>query len=167
MEDLLLDPQVMQGAANIRPPKPRYSQTWPVGAVLSRLRTLGASNCLQLLTLSQKTVMLIALAKAPRVSDMEGLDTAFMKQCPDGEEFTLANPSKAQRAGTAPSRFFLPSHAEDGLVCPVKALVGIHCRCPAVSYITGTVSLVLVDSLPASTGFLLHHCPVADYASHR
>lgn len=113
--------RVMQGAYNQRPPQPRYSYTWSVAKVLDHIRSLGPNMSLSLPQLTSKLCMLLALAKAARVSETCQLNTGTMRFLPDCVKFDLTQLTKTQRHG-GPKQFFVPSFADDPLLCPVECI---------------------------------------------
>lgn len=60
----------LRGVFNLRPPKPRYTETWDVQPVLEKLRTMVPLKCLSLKDLTLKLVMLMALTQAARVQTL-------------------------------------------------------------------------------------------------
>ena len=56
----------MKGVYNLRPPVPRYIDTWDVEALLRVLRSLSPVSKLSLRNLTLKTVTLVALVLAAR-----------------------------------------------------------------------------------------------------
>ena len=113
--------RVMAGVYNERPPQPRYSETWCVASVLQHLACLD-NQSVSLGQLSQKLVMLIALARASRVSTLHALSIQSMPRKPDGVQFILTRPTKTQRVGSAPKEFVLPRFAQASTLCPVVCL---------------------------------------------
>ena len=62
--------RLLKGAFNLRPPKPRYSQTWDLSLMLTFLRKLGRNEELSLKKLTQKLIMLLALVLGHWCSDL-------------------------------------------------------------------------------------------------
>ena len=54
--------QMLRGAFNQSPPRPKYKSVWDVDQVLSMFRSEGPSDSLPLQSLTIKTVMLMALS---------------------------------------------------------------------------------------------------------
>ena len=92
--------KVMRGVYNSRPPQPRYSSTWEVGPVLEALRGWGPNTNLSLSKLSQKLVLLLALACAPRAREIQLLQADRVLRKPDGVSLFLSAPTKTQHSGT-------------------------------------------------------------------
>ena len=113
--------RVMRGIYNQRPPLPRYSRTWDVATVLEYIRSLGPNTALTLSHLSWKLCMLLALAKAARVSEICHLDIRAMRFLADGVEFELTHVTKTQRSG-GPRKFFVPGLPADPILCPVECI---------------------------------------------
>ncbi|XP_050707606.1 uncharacterized protein LOC126992815 [Eriocheir sinensis] len=60
----------MRGVFNLRPTKPRYTETWDVKPVLQKLRTMYPLKNLSLKEVTLKLVMLMALTQAARVQTL-------------------------------------------------------------------------------------------------
>ena len=56
--------RLLRGIFNLRPPLPRFAETWDVQPVLQHLRTMDPLNSLSLKDLTFKLVMLMALTQA-------------------------------------------------------------------------------------------------------
>ena len=111
--------KVMTGARVSRPPEPRYSSTWDVNVVTSYLKSLPGE--LNLIALSKKLVMLLALCSANRIGELAALDLEFECREPDGIRFVLPVLTKTQRSGPSKEVFF-PSFPSDPLLCPVSCI---------------------------------------------
>ena len=66
--------------------------------------------------------MLMALARAPRVSTIRLLSIQNMRRLPNGIQFVLTQTNKKQRVGSAPKKFFVPSFAHNSSLCPAVCL---------------------------------------------
>ena len=87
---------------------PRYQQTWDVDKVLNHLSSLGDNKNLSLKQLSQKTLTLMALASAGRVSELQTLDLAFIR-CDQNEVIcTIAGLTKTMKVGNKPQEMKFP-----------------------------------------------------------
>ena len=95
--------------------------TWKVSPVLDVLRSWGTYDQLSLSRLSHKLVLLLALAKAPRASEIRMLSALHMQQKPDGIILSLLEPTKTQHHGTL-KEFFIAKFPDDQLLCPVSCL---------------------------------------------
>ena len=89
--------RLLKGVYNMRPPKPRYSFTWDVKIVLDYLRSWGPTASLSLKKLTQKLVMLLALANASRSSELHALSTSSMIWGSQGVMFTRGAAVSAAR----------------------------------------------------------------------
>ena len=76
----------MKGVFNKRPPLPRYTHSWDVSKVTSYISSLDVNDNLSLKILSLKLVMLLALTRPTRSSDLSSLDFKIF------EAFTQWNP---------------------------------------------------------------------------
>ena len=61
--------RLIKGFFHVRPPLPRYTQTWSVQLVLDYLLSLGENKTLSLKHLSWKVAMLLALTRPSRSAD--------------------------------------------------------------------------------------------------
>ena len=62
---------ILKDAYNVRSPKPRYSNTWKVSTVVTWLDSINLnSSGLSLLELSIKTMLLLALTRPLRSTDL-------------------------------------------------------------------------------------------------
>ncbi len=68
----------MKGVFNLRPPLPRYTETWDVQPVLQELRAMYPLHTLTLKDLTLKLVMLMALTQAARVQTLHLLTVRGM-----------------------------------------------------------------------------------------
>ena len=105
---------------NLRPPKPKYTETWNVNVVLQFLTTQGPNENLQLKLLSEKLVMLLALSTMARVSDLVAIDRSSIKFDEEKVSFVLAKPRKAQREGNL--HILEIRRLSDTVLCPVDCL---------------------------------------------
>lgn len=105
---------------NLNPPKPKYSGTWDPDLVLRHLSPVGPNSELPLPVLSQKVVILVALACLLRVSEIASIDASSLSFSSTGAKFTLLRLRKAQRSGAFQS-FSLPAFSNSSC-CPVEAL---------------------------------------------
>ena len=112
---------VMAGVYNERPLQPRYTETWCVASVSHYLAVLD-NQSISLGQLAEKLVMLMALARAPRVSTIRLLSIQNMRRQPNGIQFVLTQPNKKRRVGSAPKKFFVPSFPRDSSLCPAVCL---------------------------------------------
>ena len=113
--------RVMARVYNERPQQPRYTETWCMASVLHYSAGLD-NQSMPLDQLAEKLVMLMALARAPRVSTIRLLSMQNMRRQPNGIQFVLTQPNKKQRVGSAPKKFFVPMFARNSSLCPAVCL---------------------------------------------
>lgn len=123
--------RVMRGVYHCRPPQPRYRRQWDVAAVLAAVKTWGNNTAMLLSDLTWKLTLLMALAKAPRASELHALDCRYLQRLPDGVLFLLTELTKTQRGG-GPQQFFLASFSDDADLCPVRCLDAYLARTAAL-----------------------------------
>ena len=114
--------RLLKGVYNQWPPQPRYSATWDVDVVTKHLAAMGAIESLPLKQLSQKLVVLMALVKASRTSELRALDTRFRVYRPNGVVFKLASLTKKRTPGLPPKELFFGAFPNDKRLCVVECL---------------------------------------------
>ena len=114
--------QLFKGVYNSRLPQPRYLHTWDVSVMLRHTTELGENKDLPLKRLSMKLAMLMTLASASRVSELQALDLRFRQYKPDGVEFKLASLTKKHQVGASLKERFFPSFTKDTKLCIVQCL---------------------------------------------
>lgn len=115
--------EFMQAAHRLRPPIPRYLATWDPALVLDLLRSWVAQipDPRWSLTMSTlHTVGLLALACAPRSSELAMLQVDFLFETADGIAAILPGHTKTRGRGK-PTTFDIPAYQEEA-VCPVSSL---------------------------------------------
>ena len=92
-----------------RPPQLRYLETWDVDKVTTYLDSLGENATLPLpvLTVTHKTVMLLALTRPSQSADLSQLDLAGRRYLPEGVIFQSTKRNNLTSVTT--NRFLLPS----------------------------------------------------------
>ena len=86
--------RLLKGILNLRPAMPCYQSSWDVSLVLDYFRAQSENIDLPLKTLSHKLAMLLALTAPKRSSELQLLDTRFMRLHPEGVEFRLPGLTK-------------------------------------------------------------------------
>ena len=108
----------MKGIYNKRPPLPRYTHTWDVSKVTSYISSLDDNVDLSLKVLSFKLVMLLALTRPSRSSDLSSLDLRYLKLLPDGIQFNPSELAKQSRPSKLMAPFLFPAFPSDTKLCP-------------------------------------------------
>ena len=111
--------RLLKGVYNQRP---RYSATWDVDVVTKHLAAMGANESFSLKQLSQKLVVLMALVKASRTSELRALDTQFRVYRPNGVVFKLASLTKKRTPGLPPKELVFGAFPNDKRLCVVECL---------------------------------------------
>ena len=114
--------RLIKGIFNVRPPIPRYSNTWDVQLVLNFLQTQGESETLPLKTLMLKNVFLVAITRPSRSADLSQLDTSRMRSGVNSMSFIPSTLAKQSRQGKPIESFFFPSFPQNPILCPVRTL---------------------------------------------
>ena len=107
----------MKGIFNLRPPCPRYVQTWDVSVVLRCLKYLSPAPLLSMKNLTLKLVMLMALVSLSRANLLHKL--VFKR---DGILFTLPPVRKSSRVTSPPIDVTFPAFPQDRRLCIVNYL---------------------------------------------
>ena len=108
---------------NLRPPVPRYSDTWDVSILLNLLRSLSPLNGLSLKKLTLKVVALVALHVAARAQTLTCLDLNKMTKSKSKFVFRVcASDLKQSRPGYTPPQVELKAYPVDRRLCVYKAL---------------------------------------------
>ena len=115
--------RILKGAYNLRPPTPRYSNTWKVSTVITWLDSIELSNGkLPLIDLSIKTVLLLSLVRPLRSADLANFLLPNLKYLPEGAIFMPTCTSKQSRVGKSLKEFFFPAFEANSNLCPVNGL---------------------------------------------
>ena len=114
--------QLLKGAFNLKPPKPRYSHSWSVGKVLDFIKSLGPNKDLDINVLSYKLVVLLGLTAPDRSSDLAKRDLRFRSFHPEGVSFCLPGLTKTSKPGDSPKISFHAAFPLDKNLCPVECL---------------------------------------------
>ena len=111
--------RLLKGILNLRPAMPRYQRSWDVSLVLDYFRAQPENKDLPLKTLSRKLAMLLALTAPKRSSELQLLDTRFMRLHPEGVEFQLPGLTKTS---SEISTVFLAKFEQDHNLCVLRCL---------------------------------------------
>ena len=114
--------RLIKGIFNVRPPIPRYSNTWDVQLVLNFLQTQGESETLPLKMLTLKNVFLLAITRPSWSADLSQLDTSRMRSGVNGMSFIPSTLAKQSRQGKPIESFFFPSFPQNPILCLVRTL---------------------------------------------
>ena len=121
--------RLMRGVFNKRPPLSKYSYTWDVHKVTSYISNLDDDKVF-LKLLSLKLVMLLALTRPSRSSDLSSLDLKYMKVLPDGIQFDPAELAKQSRPSKPVASFLFPAFPSDKRLCPIATILANLHRSP-------------------------------------
>jgi hypothetical protein len=94
--DLLFEKILLSGCYNLKPPKPKYSNTWDPSAAINLMSKLGNNMFISVTSLTKKTAVLLALASQLRVSELIAIDFQSAVFSENDIKFTLLKPRKAQ-----------------------------------------------------------------------
>ena len=120
--------RMLIGVYNERPPLPRYSSFWDVGAVLKYLQSWGKNDQLSLRQLTLKSAMLMALTRPARTVDLSKLDIGHRCFTTSGVIFKPQHLSKQSRPSKPLADFFYLRYTEEETICPVVTLQAYEAR---------------------------------------
>ena len=103
----------MKGVYQLRPPKPRYKETWNISPVLGYLRSLYPTSELSLKQLTLKLVMLVALITAQRLQTLQALDLRNMFVTGSKISFVLPTLLKQTRPRNKQPQIDIPAYKHD------------------------------------------------------
>ncbi|XP_064460412.1 uncharacterized protein LOC135370562 [Ornithodoros turicata] len=122
--------RLLKGVFNLNPPRPRYSDMWPVESVTSFISSLGENDSLSLRLLSYKLVMLLALATAGRSADLCLLSMDGIKRQPAGWELRLYGLRKTSRPSKPWPSLFVPALLQEPSLCPILSISNTYTHPP-------------------------------------
>ena len=114
--------RLIKGAFHERPPQPRYSATWDVSQVTAYLESMGNNDNLPNDQLTHKTVILLALTRPSRSTDLANLDLDHRRYSPEGVTFIPTKLAKQSKQSKPLTEFFFPCFPGNKLLCPVTTL---------------------------------------------
>ena len=122
----------MTGVFNLRPTKPKYTDTWDVSKVLCYLKTLSPVEKVSLKLLSYKLAMLLALTQASRSQSISLITLDGMKK--DEQSFTMyySGLLKQCRKGRKNPILTLKKYTPDRRLCVFHTLIEYLSRTRAI-----------------------------------
>ena len=112
----------MKGVFHLRPPKPRYMETWDVNIVFNYLRTWSPANALDLKRLTLKLCMIIALISAQRIQSLHYLNLEGIILRDNAVTFHFKDLLKQSKPGNHSASMKLKAYPQDRRLCVVKYL---------------------------------------------
>ena len=113
----------LRAVYNLRPPVPRYKDTWDVAVLLHKLRSMSPVRYLSLKDLTFKTVTLVTTLLAARAQTLTLLDLNNMTHSKSEYSFTVGTADlKQSRPGYTPPVVRLKAYAVDKGICVYRAL---------------------------------------------
>lgn len=113
----------MKAVYNLRPPVPRYSQTWDVDVLLRKVGSLSPVSSLSLKKLTLKTVTLVAIILAARAQTLSVLSLTNMTKQTSAYLFTVGKTDlKQSRQGYTPPLLKLEKYPANPSKCVYTAL---------------------------------------------
>ena len=113
----------LKGVYNLRPPVPKYIDTWDVSKLLQQLRRMSPVASLSLKKLTLKTVALVAILLAARGQTLVALDIRNMTVKKSKICFTIGKATlKQSRPSYTPPLLELEAYPIDRRLCVYKVL---------------------------------------------
>lgn len=106
----------------IKPPRPRYTQTWDTDIVLSYLRKIAPAGENALKVLSKKLVTLLALASAQRVQTLAALEIQNVKFNEIGVQLIVEKILKTSSINRPQPSMNFPFYSADPTLCVASCL---------------------------------------------
>lgn len=111
-----------KGVFRLRPPMPRYNETWDTSLVLNYLSTVHPNQNLPLDQLSKKLITLLALVTAHRVQTMSKINIDNISVNTDRITIKIVDLIKTSRPSSKQPLLTLPFFQEKPEICPAKCL---------------------------------------------
>lgn len=111
-----------KGVYRMRPPLPKYNQTWNTSTVLDKLASWYPNNELNLDKLTRKLVTLLALVTAHRAQTLAKILVNNIELHTDKVIIKIPDLIKTSRLGASQPLLILPYFQEKPEICPVKTL---------------------------------------------
>lgn len=102
----------------MRPPNPRYFETWDITVVLRMLKAWGQNKVLSLKQLSLKLSMLLAITSLHRGMELHLLNTKNMSIFSNRVEFTIKEPLKHSKQGKLNKPSVFHAFRDGDVLCP-------------------------------------------------
>ena len=112
--------QFMKEIFHMRPPQPKYTNTWDVNKVLSYLKRIGPNGSLSLKQVKLKTTPLLTILAGQRVHTLHMLNVIHMDQSHDKVIFYIVGLTKCSKLCRQNQPVVHRAYVEDKLLCPIK-----------------------------------------------
>lgn len=112
----------LKGVYRMRPPLPKYNQTWNTSIVLDTLTSWYPNENLNIDTISKKLATLLALVTAHRAQTFTKILVSNIEFHPDRVIIKIPDLIKTSRAGAMQPLLILPYFQEKPEICPVRTL---------------------------------------------
>lgn len=155
-----------KGVFRMRPPMPRYNETWDTSIVLNYLATVYPYEDMSLEKLTKKMITLLALVTAHRVQTMSQITLDNISFGTERVTIKIVGLIKTSRSGSCQPLLTLPHFQEKPEICPAKCLEAyisktktlrkdiknlfISLRRPYVAVTSQTLSRWIKDTLRSS-----------------
>lgn len=114
--------RLFKGFYRMRPPTPKYGDTWDPSIVLDYLSLKQPNDSLDLVCLTKKTVTLIALVTAHRMQTISKIKLTYIQTNSDNININIPDLIKTSRPGTSQPNLYLPYFRDRTEICPALTL---------------------------------------------
>lgn len=112
-----------KGVFKLRPLKPRYESTWDTAPVLEYISKLFPMDTLNLHQLSDRTIILLALATAQRAQTLASISLENIKISTDRVQIKITDILKTSGPGRTQPFFDFPFLKEKPVLCVAQTLI--------------------------------------------
>lgn len=113
----------LKGVYRLKPPNPKYNETWDTNKLLSYVENVYPYDDLDLADLSRKTLALLAIASAQRMQTLSLIKLSNINVQSDKIIIKITDLVKTSRPGAFQPLIRLPFIKEKPCICPATALL--------------------------------------------
>lgn len=113
----------MKGASKLRPPRPKYDNTWDPGIVLKYLEQKGSNSNLCLRELSQKLVTLLTIITGHRLQTIALIKLSNILENSKGIQILISDPIKTSKINKSQPCLYIPYYGENKNICVATTLI--------------------------------------------
>lgn len=112
-----------KGVYRLRPPHPRYNETWDTSKLLDYLASLHPNEMLSFEQLSKKCVTLLAIVTAHRVQTLSKISVLNIHVSTDQIVIKIPEIIKTSKLGNPQPTLYLPYFNDRVEICPANTLI--------------------------------------------
>lgn len=114
--------RLLKGMYRQKPSLPKYSSTWDPKTVLDNVSTWYPNNDLNLVKITKKLTILLALCTSHRVQTLSLIKLSNIDKTPSGIKIVISDIIKTSAANREQPVLFLPYFVDNPSIYPAKAL---------------------------------------------